>query len=86
MAEFSKQWAEKHDPEFGYDFDILEIADNLEPNHYISIICEGYGFIAIAKDGNGDLMLGMPTGHSEQDENGNYYDDVVWTPYEKVIN
>ena len=85
MAEFSKQWAEKHDSEFGYDFDVLEIADTLEPNHYTSIICEGYGFIAIAKDGNGDIMLGMPTGNSEMDEEGNYYDDVVWTPYEKVI-
>jgi hypothetical protein len=28
----------------------------------------------------------MPTGHSEQDEEGNYYDDVVWTPYKEVIN
>ena len=86
MAEFCKQWAEKHDPEFGYDFDVLEIADTLEPNHYTSIICEGYGFIAIGKDGNGDIMLGMPTGNSEMDEEGNYYDDVVWTPYEEVIN
>ena len=86
MAEFSKQWVEKHDPKFGYDFDILEIAETLPPNHYTSIICEGYGFIAIAKDGKGDIMLGMPIGNFEQDEEGNYYDDIVWTPYEEVIN
>jgi len=86
MAEFCKQWAEKHDPEFGYDFDVLEIADTLEPNHYTSIICEGYGFIAIGKDGNGDIILAMPTGHSEQDEHGNYYDDVVWKSFDEVIN
>ena len=86
MAEFSKQWAEKHDPEFGHDFDILEIANTLEPNYYTSIICEGYGFIAIGKDEHNNIILAMPTGHSEQDEEGNYYDDVVWKSYEEIIN
>lgn len=85
MAEFSKQWAEKNDPEMPWDFDILEIADELEPNHYSSYICEGYGFIAIAKDGNGDIMLGIPTGESNIDEYNNPSSQVVWQAYEDII-
>ena len=85
MAEFSKQWAEKNDPEMPWDFDILEIADTLEPNYYSSYICEGYGFIAIAKDGNGDIMLGIPTGESNLNEDGTYVDEVNWKSFDEVI-
>jgi hypothetical protein len=49
MADFSKQWCELNDPEMPSDFDILEEANKLEPNNYIPMICEGYGFIAIGK-------------------------------------
>ena len=85
MAEFSKQWAEKQDPEFPWDFDITEIIETLEPNHYISIICEGYGFVAIAKDKDQNILFGIPTGESHQDEEGNYYDDVTWKGFDEVI-
>jgi len=85
MAEFSKQWAEKNDPEMPWDFDILEIADTLEPNYYYPYICEGFGFIAIAKDGNGDIVLGVPTGESEIDEYGNHSDKVIWKSFDEVI-
>jgi len=85
MAEFSKQWAEINDPEFPGDFDINEIADGLDPNHYTPMICEGFGFIAIGKDANGNIMLAMPTGKYEEDENGQIYDDIVWQAYEDII-
>lgn len=63
MAEFSKQYVERNDSEFdAWDFDILEIAEELEPNHYTSIICEGFGFTAIGKDENGEIILAFPTG------------------------
>lgn len=49
MADFSKQYDEKF--AFGMqDFDIMEIFDSLEDGKYISAICEGFGFIAIAKN------------------------------------
>ncbi len=50
MADFSKQWCELNDPEMPWDFDILEEFGKLPKNHYISIICEGFGFIAIMRD------------------------------------
>jgi len=86
MAEFSKQWAEINDPEFGWDFDIEEIALQLKPNHYVPIICEGFGFIAVGKDENDDIMLAIPTGESEKDENDQIIETVVWQPYKDIIN
>ena len=85
MAEFSKQWAEINDPEFPGDFDINEIAEGLDPNHYTPMICEGFGFIAIGKDASGNIMLAMPTGKYEEDEKGQIYDDVVWQAYEDIV-
>lgn len=76
MAEFSKQYCENHDMGIEGDFDILEIFGNLKINHYISCICEGYGFIAILKDDNNDCLLGIP----------NYDTDLVdWKKYEEII-
>ena len=60
MADFSKQWCELNDPEMPSDFDILEEANKLEPNNYIPMICEGYGFIAIGKDERILLFAIMP--------------------------
>lgn len=81
MAEFSKQWTEQNDPEFPHDFDILEVADSLEPGYCVPLICEGFGFAAIGKDENGDVFLGMPT--------GNYSDEGVevdWKPLAEIIS
>ena len=86
MAEFSKQWTEKYDPEFGYDFDIEEVAEQLPPNHYLPMICEGFGFIAIGKDDNNDIMLAMPTYSDKKDDNGEPFREVIWKPYGEVIN
>ena len=85
MAEFCKQWAEINDPEYGWDFDIEEVSNQLEPNHYVPMICEGYGFIAIGRDENYKVLLAMPTGETETDENGQISDKVTWLAYEDVI-
>ena len=58
MAEYSKQWCEINDPDdLSYDFDILEEAKQLKPEHYVSLICEGFGFTAIGKDKDGNIIL-----------------------------
>jgi hypothetical protein len=80
MAEFSKQYCERHDFDFPHDFDINEIAEELNNGHYTSIICEGYGFIAIGKDDAGKIILAMPTG--EYTEEGS---DVEWKLLKDVI-
>lgn len=78
MAEFSKQWVEQNDPGgIEWDFDILEIASNLKPEHYTPIICEGFGFIAISKDEYGVIHLAF----RNEEEGG-----VIWTEYNKLIN
>jgi hypothetical protein len=60
MAEFSKQWCEINDPEMPWDFDILEVAEELEPEYGLNYICEGFGFTLIAKDEKGNIVLGFP--------------------------
>lgn len=80
MAEFSKQYCEKNDFDFPHDFDINEIAEGLDKGHYTSIICEGYGFIAIGKDESDKIILAMPTGeHSEEGS------AVEWKSFDEVI-
>lgn len=76
MADFSKQWCVANDPDMPSDFDILEEANNLEPNHYVPVICEGYGFIAIGKDEHGRIMLAF---RDDQD-------NIKWEDYNNVIN
>lgn len=56
MAEHSKEY----DCDFA-DFSIKEIFENLEEDHYKPEICEGFGFVAIAKDG-GACKVAMPQG------------------------
>jgi hypothetical protein len=85
MAEFSKQWVQINDPEFGWDFDIEEVSNQLDPNHYIPLICEGFGFIAIGKDNENKIMLAMPTGEFETDEDGQTFDQVTWQAYEDIV-
>ena len=78
MAEYSKQWCEINDPDdLSYDFDILEEAKQLKPEHYVSLICEGFGFTAIGKDKDGNILLGVPTKES--------LNEVIWKSYNEVI-
>jgi len=86
MADFSKQWCDINDPQMPFDFDIEEVANNLEPNYYTPMICEGFGFIAIGKDVNNNIMLAMPTGEIHTDEQGQIFDDVVWQSYNDLIS
>ena len=83
MAEFSKQWVEENDQDMVYDFDIFEIADGLENGFYTSIICEGFGFIAIGKDENGAIILAVPTGEHSEEENSSA---VVWVPLNDMLS
>ena len=71
MADFSKQWCEINDPEMPWDFDILEEAHKLRPDHYISIICEGFGFLGIGKKPDGKIQL--------------YFGPDGWIDYDKII-
>ena len=80
MAEFSNQYCDLHD-EFIPDFDIVEIADGLQPEHYTTIICEGFGFTAIAKDADGNILLAIPTGAEANDDGI----EVTWKKYEEVV-
>lgn len=56
MAEFSKQYCKIHDMGFDGDFDVYEIWSELEPNHGIPYICEGFGFTMIARKENDDKV------------------------------
>lgn len=85
MADFSKQYCDLHDPKMPSDFDILQIAEELEPNHYTSMICEGFGFIAIGKTENNEVVLAVPTGETITDENGQMFDSIIWEPYEDIV-
>jgi hypothetical protein len=77
MADFSKQWCEKNDPDMPWDFDIDEIASRLTPEYGLPYICEGFGFTYIAKDKDGDLLLGFPDW---------YTGGVRYKTYKEVIN
>ena len=77
MADFSKQWCEINNPEMPWDFDILQIAEELEPEYGLPYICEGFGFTWIVKDEKGDIMLAFP----------DYVTDTVeYKTYKEVID
>jgi hypothetical protein len=57
MADFSKQYCEIYDHGFPWDFDIEEIADELDFGFMNHIICEGFGFDAIGKKESGEIIL-----------------------------
>jgi hypothetical protein len=57
MADFSKQYCEIYDHGFPWDFDIEEIANELDPGYMNNVICEGFGFDAIGKKESGEIIL-----------------------------
>jgi hypothetical protein len=67
MAEFSKQYCEIYDEGFPWDFDIEEIADDIPKGYYKPIICEGFGFLGIGVDidGNIEIFLSDPKDDSK---------------------
>ena len=68
MADFSKQYCEIYDPEFPFDFDIEEMAESIPNNHYIPIICEGFGFLAIERGNDGKIYLIFDAGEDGVDK------------------
>ena len=75
MADFSKQFCERNDMGFPGDFDILEEFKILNESTYVSMICEGYGFVAIGKI-EGKCVLAIP----DYEE-----DTIVWASYEDIV-
>jgi len=78
MADFSKQWCEINDPEMLHDFDIFEEHSKLQQGYGINFICEGFGFVMIAKGHNDEILLAVP---DEEDHNM-----VIWVDYDDFIN
>ena len=53
MADFSKQYCEKYDPEMPWDFDIDNEFEEMPLSSFKAIICEGFGFFGLHKDVDG---------------------------------
>jgi len=79
MAEFSKQYCDVWDNGFPYDFDIEKIAKDLTKGNYYTIICEGFGFHAIAKDRNEQILLGFLA------DSKNMRSSIVWQDYNNFM-
>lgn len=93
MAEFSTQYNKQAGKGFKGDFDINEIFDSLQEDTFKPVICEGYGFGAIAKhSGDPEPRLGytyesaarlgywnmpVPPGLTPK--------DIIWLEYSKIV-
>ena len=75
MAEFSSQYSQKY-LGFEGDFCIFQEAKKLKKETYTNLICEGYGFVALGKDENGDVKLAIPR--------GDLYENVEWIGIEDL--
>jgi len=75
MAEFSKQYCDVWDRGFPHDFDVFEIAKDLIKGNYYPIICEGFGFVAIAKDRNEQILAAF---QGEEDT-------LVWQDFDNFM-
>lgn len=72
MAEFCK--------EYGFDFvdfSIKDVFDNLEEGTYIGQICEGMGFLAIAKQ-DGECLLAFSSPINSE--------FIVWYKFDFILN
>jgi hypothetical protein len=72
MADFSKQYCELVFPEMEPDFDILEISETLKNGEATPIICEGFGFIAIGKNEDGEVILAF------RNEESIFSNSIIW--------
>lgn len=78
MADYSKQWCDQFDPGgMEPDFDIFEILETIDNGMGRACICEGYGFLAVGKDEEGNGLVFMP---DEKDFNFG-----IWVPLDEVI-
>ena len=76
MAEFSKEYCDVWDHGFPHDFSIQEVAKDLYRGNYYPIICEGFGFVAIAKDKDDKILLAF----SDDD------DKITWQEYNTFMS
>ena len=76
MADFSKQWCDINDPEMPYDFDIMEEYSKLETGCSVSMICEGFGILGIAKGHNNEVLVAIYPDDS---------DYIYWIEYDEFI-
>lgn len=56
MADFSKQYCERYDPELPWDFDIDKEFGEMPFSSFRPIVCEGFGFFGLHKDVDGNLF------------------------------
>lgn len=74
MAQFSKQYIENYMSDFGsWDFDLEEEFAKLQNGQFVSLICEGFGFVGIQKQLDGSKFF------LYRDPN---MQDIVEVPYE----
>lgn len=76
MADFSKEYCQIWDPKLPYDFSVKEIAKDLHKGNYYPIICEGFGFVAIAKDKNEQILLAFK---GEEDR-------IIWQDFDNFMS
>jgi len=57
MAEYSKEYCIERNMGFQGDFSIEEEFNKLEKDNDIGIVCEGYGFIAIARNQENQCLV-----------------------------
>jgi len=91
MAEFSKQYIENFNMDWGYDFDIIEEFNKLKDNTYIPMICEGYGFVGIGKLNNSsepsllfDYEQALKLNYLDLDYIHPDPDQLVWVKFSKL--
>ncbi|CAB4143520.1 hypothetical protein UFOVP449_209 [uncultured Caudovirales phage] len=76
MAQFSKQWCELNDPNMSWDFDIIEVANQLKTSNVILRSCEGFGFSAIGKFDDGIKVYIRNRESEESDEQQGYWINI----------
>lgn len=80
MADFCNKCSEK----MGFpkpDLDVYEIKEGLEKGHYYSCICEGCGFLGIARGENDETFVIF-----EDTENGYRLENYESDYYDKKFN
>jgi hypothetical protein len=80
MADFCNKcaqvlWGDQHEPEI----EIERIAEQLEPGHFESVLCEGCGVRAIGKNQEGEILIAV------LEEEGSVEDLVNWMTLEKWL-
>lgn len=77
MADFSKQYCELYDPEMSWDFDIIEEYNKLDTGYSVGMVCEGFGFLAIAKGHNNEILVAF----NDSDDD----DYIHWIEYDEFL-